>query len=613
MSIFNKNYLKVLLAGIALIIIYFAIFGSFIPNKHHKLGGDYSFYLPALLDGYFWYQINGTWETPWFTPSFCGGSLGSININNGYYSVPQFLTFLTDPLSAVRLTFVLFAAIGLYGFYLLMRKVFSASPPASLFGAGLFLFNGFYAHRMLAGHLFIHGFMLLPLITYILLRPLPMNVGARRMRLIFDIIIGGFLFAYMVASGLSSFIIPALISIIIIGLIHGMIYGRHLNFWIRWTGAGFMGILLCASKLTAVFFVMRTFPRSAYKLPGAENIFTAAWLLLKSLFISPAFDPDRMEMITNAQWIIERHEWEYSVTIVPLIIILYGGWNIFRRIQVKDFILKFNWKRYLQISSIAALLILPVVMNTYSTGWTAFLKQLPLIKSSSILIRWFVIYIPIVILAAALMFDKIVVSSKYRLRIVFVCLVAVAAINALTDRNLYLQRNYDPEEIITSYHRVKAGLWTPEIKAIGVYVDKKGQVKTPINKNNMLVHGLSQLYCYEPMFGYRLEDFPVKNLHPGAVLEEKEGVLNIKNPACYVWPEANNCEPGDHFTVEQKKAAEAFANYRPYPFHMPAIQKAANWVNGLALIAALIFLFIYGAFFLVIDRLNIARFFRASE
>jgi len=143
MSFSNKNKLILITVATILLLGHFAIFGSFIPNKNEQMGHDYSFYLPALLDGYFWYKTNGIWETPWFTPSFCGGSLNYLNINNGYYTIPQLLTFLTDPLSAVRLTLFLFAGLGLCGFYLLLRNAFLASRHTALLGGGLFLFNGF--------------------------------------------------------------------------------------------------------------------------------------------------------------------------------------------------------------------------------------------------------------------------------------------------------------------------------------------------------------------------------------------------------------------------------------------------------------------------------------
>ena len=557
------------------------------------MGHDYSFYLPSLLDGYSWYQTNGLWKIPWFTPSFCGGSLNYININNGYYTIPQFITFFTDPLTAVRLTFLLFAVLGLSGFYLLLRRAFFVSQTVAFLGAGLFLFNGFYAHRILIGHLLVHSFMVLPLVAFVLLYPLSEEKRARYWQFIFDIAVGGLLFAYMVQSGFSSFMIPGIISIVVAGLIHGLLFGKQWHFWLRWAGSGFVGILLCSSKLVAIFSLMESFPRSGYKLPGARSFFEAAWLMLKSLFLSPAFDPGRIEKLTNVQWHLDRHEWEYSVTFIPLIIILYGGWKILQQIEKKDLWLKLSRIRWLSVAAITALLILPVALNTFSPGWNTFLKQLPLLKNSSSLIRWFIIYIPIIILAATLILEKTAVSSKYKLGIVVISMAAVIALNVLTERDFYHSQNYDPREIIKTYNLVKEGLWMPEIKNIGVYLNKNGQTTMPLFRNNMLIHGASQLLCYEPLFGYRLEDFPIKTLHPGPALEENKGVLNIKNPSCYVWPQANNCEPGDHFTVEQKEAARAFLNYRPFPFQMPTLQRIANWINGLSLIAVLFFLTLY--------------------
>lgn len=589
----KKNNLFLLIAALALLTCYYVMLERFFPNASGKLGNDYAYFLPFLLDGFFWYNLNGFWAIPWFTPSFCGGSLNYANVQSCFYTLPQLFTFLTDPLAAARLTLILFAAFGLLGFYLVLRQAFFTSRPASFLGAGLFLFNGFYTHRMLIGHFGNHAFMLLPLICWVLLRPLPEGKKAHFRRLLFDALIGGLLFAYMVQSGFGPYLIPVIIAVVLIGLFHGILHGRQRDFWLRWAGAGIAGILLCSSKLAVIYHLMGNFPRSIYKLPGTRSVLDAAWLIAKSLFISPAFDSDRMEMLTNLQWALERHEWEYSVSIVPLLIILCGSLSIFRQIQAKPVNLKLNWKQWLQINAIAMLLIVPVAINTYSPGWNAILKQLPLIKSSSNVVRWFIIYIPTIILISTLMLEKIAVSPKSKLGIAVISMAAVVALNASTDRNFYLQRSYDPEEILKSYYQVKAGRWTPGIKAIGINVDNKGQMNVLIKRNNMLVHGASQMYCYEALFGYQLEDFPAKSLHPGPVMAEQEGLLNIKNPACYVWPEANHCKPGDHFTVAQKEAAWAFVNYRPFPFKMPASQKAANWINALALVVAMMFLLLY--------------------
>ncbi len=590
---FKKNNLILLSAGVLLLMGYYTIFGCFFPNKNGHMGHDYAYYIPALLDGSFWYHTNGLWEIPWFTPSFCGGWVNYINIQNGFYTVPQFFTFFSDPLSSVRFTFLFFAGVGFLGFYQLLRRAFHASQPVSFLGASLFLFNGFYAHRMLVGHLHFHSFMLVPFIALVLLRPLPEEKNARLWRLIFDLVAAGFLLAYMVQSGLSSLLPPAIISIVVIGLIHGLLYDGKRDFWVRFAGAGFSGVLLCSSKLMATFFLLKSFPRSLYNLPGAKSFPGALWLVLKSLFISPAIDPGRMEMLTNTQWLVDRHEWEYSVTIIPVAIMLYGGWKLLSRKKKGGCSLGLSWPVWLHAGAIAAFLILPVALNTYSPTWNAFLKQLPLIKSASSLIRWFIIYIPVVVLITALTVEKTPVLRKYQLSVVIVSVIAVVALNGLANREFYHRQNYDPTDVVKAYREVKSGLWTPRIKDISVYTNRSGEWIMPGFRNNMLIMGASQMLCYEPMFGYRLEAFPVKTLHPGPALEEKDRLLNIKNPACYVWPDANTCEPGDHFSVNQAADARDFVSYRPFHFQLTTAQKAANWANGIMLIAILFFWIAY--------------------
>jgi len=593
MNIGKDNNVLVLTAGMLILAIYYSVFSRFFPNDSGCLGHDYSFYLPALLDGFFWFNLNGLWKIPWFTPSFCGGSLNYLNVSNGYYTVPQFLTFVTDPVAAVRITFVMFAGLGFWGFYLLLRRAFFFSRPISFFCSVCFLFNGFFVHRMIIGHLCYINLVLFPLIAFFLLRPIPDTTHkARCWRLIFDCILSGLLFSIMIQAGFGSFMIPGIILILLIGLIHGLLNGRQWVFWCRLAGAGFAGALFCSSKLVGICFVLNSFPRSDYSLPGAKGIFCAIWLVFKSLFISPAVDLDRMEALVNVQWAFERHEWEYDVTFVPLLLILFGLGSVLWRINFSN-LTSIDWKRWLQGSAITVLLMIPIAVNTYSPDWNECLKTVPLIKNSSNLIRWFIVYIPFVILMTALAVEKTPWLKKHQLIVMFLGIIAVICLKGFENRDFYQRQTYNPNEIVSSYYEVKEGLWTPKIEDVGVYLNNDGQAIKPLYRNDLLIHGMSQIFCYEPLFGYRLENFPMKGLHLGSVMEENQGVLNIKNPACYVWPQANNCSPGDHFTIDQKYDANAFVNFRPYSFNVPITQKIADWINGLALIAALIFLVFY--------------------
>jgi hypothetical protein len=593
MNIGKDSNVLVLTAGMLILAIYYSIFSRFFPNDSGCLGHDYSFYLPALLDGFFWFNSNGLWKIPWFTPSFCGGSLNYLNVSNGYYTVPQFLTFVTDPVAAVRITFAMFAGLGFWGFYLLLRGAFFFSRPISFLCSVCFLFNGFFVHRMIIGHLCYINLVLIPLIAFFLLRPIPDTTHkAWCWRLIFDCILSGLLFSIMIQAGFGSFMIPAIILILVIGLIHGLLNGRQWAFWSRLAGAGFSGMLFCSSKLIAICYILNNFPRSDYSLPGVKGFFCVMWLVFKSLFISPAVDSDRMGALVNVQWAFERHEWEYDVTFVPLLLILFGLGSILRRINFSNLI-SIDWRRWLQTSAITVLLMIPIAVNAYSPDWNELLKTLPLIKNSSNLIRWFIVYIPFVIIVSGLAFEKSKFLKAHQLTVMLIGIIAVICLKGCENRDFYQRQAYNPDEIVKAYYEVKEGLWTPEIDAIGVYLNKDRQAIKPLYANNLFVHRMSQLFCYEPLFGYRLENFPMKGLHLGSAMEENQGVLNIKNPACYVWPEANNCKPGAHFTTDQKDAANAFLNFRPYSFNVPIAQKIADWTNGLSLIVAFIFLVAY--------------------
>ncbi|MFX9877907.1 hypothetical protein ABTP36_19865, partial [Acinetobacter baumannii] len=77
-------------------------------------------------------------------------------------------------------------------------------------------------------------------------------------------------------------------------------------------------------------------------------------------------------------------------------------------------------------------------------------------------------------------------------------------------------------------------------------------------RNDIFVKGYSQIYCYEPMFGYALEHLPVGDMRPNTAATLTNGHLNFKNPACYAYGAANQCAPGDAFRPDQAAALEQF-------------------------------------------------------
>jgi hypothetical protein len=244
---------------------------------------------------------------------------------------------------------------------------------------------------------------------------------------------------------------------------------------------------------------------------------------------------------------------------------------------------------------VALLLLLPVAVNYYSPAWNRFLKVVPVIGSSTQCTRWFCLYIPVITILTVVIADKTPFFRRFHKTVAIAGIGCVLLLNMTTDKSYYRQETYSPLPIMSMYYKVKRGEWEPSITDIGVCTDEYGRPGVPVFRNDSLIFRQSQLLCYDSAFGYGLEKLPFKQLVPGSVFQEKDGFLNIKNPACYVFPEANNCLPGDHFTVEQKDQAVAFTHYRPYAFAMPVSQKIANALSKGSLFMSGVFLAWYSA------------------
>ena len=102
--------------------------------------------------------------------------------------------------------------------------------------------------------------------------------------------------------------------------------------------------------------------------------------------------------------------------------------------------------------------------------------------------------------------------------------------------------------------------------------------------NEIMLAGISQMRCYNPSFGYRLEKLPAAGLVAGDVFLERDGKLNIRNPACFVFPEENRCQPGDQFLNKQLREAKSFISYHSYPFIKSHRQLVADWVTFYGLV-----------------------------
>jgi hypothetical protein len=584
---------KALPVAIALLGTLFAlgaIYRDFFPGPH-GLGHDYSFFLPAILSNYYWAQVNGPWLPPWFTPAFCGGQPSFADPQSLYYSVPQLLAAYFDPVASLFWTLQIFSALGFLGAYLFLHQSINTSRPAAIVGAALFALNGFFSHRILVGHLSFHAIMLVPLLVW------TATASSTRARLRSPqswagVALGAVIMAYWVLSGMAVLLLPALLSSLLLLCVYGL-SGRPLTGpSLQFATSVLWGAAMSATKIVASLAYMHQFPRTPYALGG----FPTTWDSLQFAWAAVFLVPEHISAISAAQLAMSRHEFEFSVTPVAAILLISGGsiW-IVRRLRRDHEKNLFAWRSTGLGLLLLIFLSIPIVLNTaYGPQWETLLKAIPVIKSSSTLLRWFVAFIPVTCIAVALCIDTI--SNKTSLRIILATAAVVAAvfIHFQSDLRFYAAQPYDPRPIQLAFEKARSKPVLPAIQNMAVMVDDKGNAIAPLNRNNLLIQGDSSLLCYNPIFGYRLEGFPIGELHPGPALSVQNGYLNLKNPSCYLYPEENQCKPGTHFSIIQEDDAKDFLAYRSFNFHLSPLQHLANWLS-LSVVLGTIILFAWAA------------------
>lgn len=533
----------------------------FFPNQSGHLGYDYGMFLPWLIAGFFWQSANGPLPPPDFVPSFCGGIPFLFNPQSLYYSLPQWLVAWFQPVQALLIAWITFGLAGGLGMYALLRRALLVSPAAALLGAVIFLLNGFYTTRMLIGHVTYHGVMLLPAIAITLFLP-PSHVP-RLAAIAVRAVLAGLLLAYLFYSGGTNTILPMILALAILALIL-----RHTGRWHRdlptIAAAGcLIGIGLCAYKLLPALAFAANVVR-----PVALRMSDHLLSLIAGAFVS-LFVPQALSHLGPARLVVDRVELEYGVGIVPLLVLPAAAWITLRRGSPS---------RRLTLLGILLLLAVPILVNFDGLGLRWLVLHLPVVRSMSVMLRFWFAYIPVLCVLTAVAFDQLIPNSQHRARWSAAAIALTIVQCSATDMGYYAEQPYDPAPLAAAYAKIHTGGAVPPITRVDDPWALNGQLPGA-SRDDALVDGISAFPCYEPMFGYRMQVFKQGRLAPGAALEPRDGRLNLKNPACYVFPGANGCAPGDEFSVTQTPQAKAFAAYHPYPYEWPAWQYLAAVVT----------------------------------
>jgi hypothetical protein len=391
----------------------------------------------------------------------------------------------------------------------------------------------------------------------------------------------GAIFAYQFQAGMQHIIVPVALAAAVIVLVQGHLRGHA---WQPWAVLGLGAVLsvgLSAQRLAAALAFLEEYPRDFYPLPGLRSVFSTIEVAGLSLFWHPPVDT-AAKVLVNYLVIIDWQEWAYGVGPVALVLLAAGG-----AVFLFQSFIAGTWRRPIGglVLAVAIVLVMaiPIALNVYAPAWNAFLKGLPVIGESVTLARWFVLFIPLAVLGAALAIDRLAPSKAWAGGLFLVVAIATVWWHAA-----------ESTQVPSSYHDAPIEQAWRVARANGIrpITEIKGQLQTSavqgvMDRNNAMVDGISELYCYQPMFGYQLEAFPKTNLQIGPILTPTGGgELNFMNPSCYLFPLENHCGVRGQFREDQKAALLDFAAYRALPFARSAIQTAADWTNLIALIGA---------------------------
>ena len=102
-------------------------------------------------------------------------------------------------------------------------------------------------------------------------------------------------------------------------------------------------------------------------------------------------------------------------------------------------------KNLYYILFIIIILAAPVLLNFYTPEWNNALKNTPIIKNSTSLFRWYMIYIPFLLILSGLAFNHLDPNKKSTQIVASLLIIFVVTINAKTDKEYYHLQKYIPK------------------------------------------------------------------------------------------------------------------------------------------------------------------------
>jgi hypothetical protein len=504
-------------AGIALVLWQLTPIGGI-------MGHDFYHYLARAYAGAVHFWQNG-FAVPHYTPTLCGGLPVFADPQSMYYSLPQWLTFVMDPLAAVLVTHFVFYGLGYWGFYRFLRDVVEAARELSHWGALLFVLNGFSFEHLLVGHLTHHSYLLFPWLLRVAMVPGPdfwKRAGLLSLILIYTFYSGGTHMIVVFVAG-ALLLLPWCIS-------RGARRGD-----LKETGAlvllsAVLVLAACSPKLAASAALSPSFLQRPIDSSGL-SIST----LLKQFFW---FDPRTLpNTILFGKW--HFGPWEYVGFMSKMLILGVP-------VLLVSLLLRMTRARFLLVSSYIAVI--------YAIGWIGAAKHaehgLWLLRDYHNPIKIYGAFVPFLIVAAVVSVRWIASFKGWLPTTPWVraTLFGMASLMALAE--FAVSSRYFVSNPLVYNFRYDPNLWR-ELRKVG-HLPEVTQVTDQYRSDvDGIARGETSLKCFEPMFGYRREVMKA-DLVAGSPLTLREGRFNFTHPGCLVYPGHFQCKRWDRVPASEE-------------------------------------------------------------
>ncbi len=586
LNYFNTKFFFFILS-LTIFLIHQFIFQRLLIFDNHLAGEDFYYFVPNLVFGKLWFIKNGI-IPPDFAAHKCGIIPFFADPNSVYYSLIQVLFIFFSPSSSIKIFFFILSFLSFIGTFLLFKRSFKFSKYISLICSSIFLFAGNNVYPMLAGHVNLVLFMLVPINCYLIIESLQnKNSNLKYICLILSSIIFSS-YIYGGAAAIFPFIVVTSFIIILIFSIESKNNLIFKNYFLSL----FIGLIISASKISYTLHLLENFPR---KLDSTilTNFLNFLYTFVTSFFLVPdPFFYERQQFNIKKTY-MHLHGLEFGLSVIPLLMFFL---LIFNYKKIKK--IEFNFNKILLI----ILLIFPI-FYIFKFGFiTEILEKMPIVSSIWERNRFFYIYtIPIIILCAYSFKITEFLNNK---KITILLIVLIPIVQTFTyhlARDYFFPEKSFKNKAIYSMKSVsefsknikKENINSYGIKNIDYFIDQNR-----LDKNEGFLTSTCKLFCYSTAYGYHAEKLPINFISRAKDYQDKikvleDGLYNVFNPSCLLFPEENSCKIGDRIKKNENELINNLLNYEPIKFKKPIIQEISNFLSKYSIIFLLFLLFFY--------------------